>query len=493
MKKLLGSTLSLAMVFSYSPASAEVLKNFKLSGSIEVNSTSANNVSDLRTNVNQATGATGRDNLGDTQTRVLLHADWDLLDDVHAKITLLKNNRIHGTGSEHLNTVQTNITIEQSYFKIDKVADAVDMTVGRQFYNEGNSRNEMVAFWGPLDKSFAMPVTTLDAFRFDWGNDQWGLTGLAGRTADPNAGTSPDASTDVRGLIATIKGNEQWNAGAYVWNRVVHRVGAAVGTPPSDTTAGGKNDFLWVAGLKGKVTMEGAWVALEYAKNFGQNRAQGTAMAAPAFAPATRSYTGWAVKLDAGYKAELSGLGTLNPWLHWGFGSGDGSPNDARNSNFTPIASDYRPGAIYGRFHANNGMVNAQLGNAIAGGNLSSGSLTDRNIMGIGLKATPEAVNKLTAGLSVYDYSFAARPGHAYVRGSGNRHIGSEVDVDAEWKHSENVTLGVTLGKFQPGGFVNEAQQSNDNGNVLAGTGTGRSGTGVNAAYLAAFDVKVKF
>lgn len=486
MKKLLGSTLSLAMVISYSPASAEVLKNFKLSGSIDVMATSADNQTDFRTNRNNATGATGRDRLGDTQTRLMLHADWDLLDDVHAKVTLAKNNRVYGTASEHLNDVQNELHIEQSYVKVDKLADAVDMTMGRQFYNEANSGKEIVAFYGPTQGLFAMPVTAIDAFRFDWGNDAWGLTGLAGRASDTTAGTVPDSSTDVRGLIATIKGNEQWNAGAYVWNRVIHRVAAAVGAPPSDTTNGGKNDFLWVAGLKGKVMMEGAWLALELAKNFGQNRAQELVGAS---APASKSYTGWAAKLDAGYKAELSGMGTLNPWLHVGIGSGDGSPGDGNNHAFTPIASDYRPGAIYGRFAASNGLTGATLGSALNGNTtLSSGSLSNRKIWGIGVKVTPEAVNKLTAGLSVYDYNFYATPGHRGVHANGNRHIGSEVDLDAEWKHSENVSLMATVGRFQPGGYVNEVQQSRE---VISGTAN--SGNGVNPAYLYAFDVKIKF
>jgi hypothetical protein len=60
---------------------------------------------------------------------------------------------------------------------------------------------------------------------------------------------------------------------------------------------------------------------------------------------------------------------------------------------------------------------------------------------------------------------------------NGNRHIGSEVDLIGEWKHSENVSLVGTLADFQAGGLIKNA-------NGAAGN---------NPAVMAAFDVNVKF
>ena len=89
-KKLLGSALTLAMLLPYGPAqAADLMKNLKVDGSIDLQATSANNVSDF----NRAK----YDQIGDAQFRVLLNAGWDLLDDVHSMVTLRKNDRTWGT------------------------------------------------------------------------------------------------------------------------------------------------------------------------------------------------------------------------------------------------------------------------------------------------------------------------------------------------------------------------------------------------------------
>ena len=88
--------------------------------------------------------------------------------------------------------------------------------------------------------------------------------------------------------------------------------------------------------------------------------------------------------------------------------------------------------------------------------------------------------------MSFWDYKFqkAATTPNAGAPAAGNKHIGSEVDLDLEWKHSDNVSLMAGVGSFRPGGYINERNQPKD------GPGTGQP---TNPATMATFDVRVKF
>src|SRR5438309_11799273 len=92
MKKLLGAVLAAALLFPPGQASAELLKNLKVSGQLDIWTDSADNVTDFVTR-----GAGNHDHLGTAETRTLLNMQWDLLDDVHANVTLRKNDRAWGT------------------------------------------------------------------------------------------------------------------------------------------------------------------------------------------------------------------------------------------------------------------------------------------------------------------------------------------------------------------------------------------------------------
>lgn len=514
MKKLLGSTLALAMLFPYSQANAELLKNFKLSGQIDLQMDASRNVTDFQTRGVEITGdndyadageSVGNDRIGTAHTRIMVHMDWDLLDDVHSKVTLRKSDRAWGNsgglnqgtggaglsqpvGADGAGTIFGSIIVDQAHFKVDKVADAADLTFGRQFFG---TSGDMVIYFGPSDKAlFGLPVTAIDAVRADWSNDQVGVTGLAGKTAGPVGvgAATPHAGTDVRGIVASLKGQEDLNASVYIWNQVTHAVGA-LGQDNNIGVVGGKNDNLWVVGLKGKYSMAGAWIAAEIAKNFGENRVADTVANL-----GSRRYTGWAFKGDVGYKAEVDGLGAFTPWAHLGYGTGRSRNREARNETFTPIASDYRPGSIYGRYAvAPPGAGGTALGSGlpvVAGAPaVASNSLGNRVIWGLGLKANPSAVSKLTVGLSYWDFwiqRFATGAGAPPL--AGNKHIGTEVDVDLEWKHSDNVSLGAGVGTFQPGGLIKEQVQS---ANILGSNPN--SQRGVNPVNLAYMDVRVKF
>ncbi|MDD5629207.1 MAG: hypothetical protein PHU21_09085 [Elusimicrobia bacterium] len=484
MKKLLGSALALALLVSVGTANAELLKNFKFGGSVEMSAISGRNFVNFQ---KEAVGGTGAatDRIGDAQTRIMLNMDWDLLDDVHAKITLGKNNQVYGkfgnghAAAEDLNTAQTAVMIDQGYFKIDKVFGAIDMTFGRQFYGEPG---DLIAYWGPKYDEYGMDITAADGARFDYSGEKAYATVLvltparvAGDTGTGIIDAENGQRLAVRGFIVGNKGNENVDGKVYVWNAARH--GAAV--PGATGAAEAKNDNLYIVGLKAKAKFGGAYGSVEVAKNFGEYRYNPTAGAATGN---SGRYAGMAMLINAGLKADVEQIGMFNPWAEFGYGSGDGDTpaNDAQNRNFAAIATDYKPGAVYGRFNANNtgGQTFASGANAATAGN----GLFNRIIWGVGVKATPTAVNKLTMGVQFYDFNFQnllIGPG-ATAAIAGNRHIGSEVDVTGEWKHSENVSLKGTIGNFMPGGYI----KNQVNGTV---------GNHVSSAWLGAMDLAVKF
>ncbi|MBI5243494.1 MAG: alginate export family protein [Elusimicrobia bacterium] len=468
--------MALALVASVSQANAELLKNFKFGGSVELAAVSARNVETFRTRATN--NAVPADHVGSGQTRILLNMDWDLLDDVHAKITLRKNNRVYGNPSETAVTgAADSFRVDQGYFKIDKVFGLLDMTFGRQFFGEPG---DLIAYFGPKD-SYALVVTAVDGVRADWAGEKAYATVVAfqpdANAQNLNQGTE-NGNTDIRGFIVGNKGDEHIDAKVYLWNAMIHGAYNDVGGAAPGT--GTKNDNLFVLGGKVKAKYGGVYGSLEAAINFGENRTNSGAADG-----LTRPYSGKALLADVGMKADVEQIGTFNPWALFGWGTGNGDNTADRinhNMDFTPIATDFRPGALYGRFEANNPNVN--FGGVVAPGSASQG-LTNRIIMGAGVKATPSALNKLTAGLAVYNIRLqnigsevtpAGVTNLAFTTG-GHRSIGQEYDATAEWKHSENVSLKGTLANFQPGDAIRYIGRAN----------------ALNSAWMSAFDVAVKF
>ena len=462
MKKLLGLAITLALVIPSGLANAELFKNLKGSGNLDLQGVSARNITDFNTGAN--------DRLGTMMTRVVAGLGWDLLDDVHAKITLRKNDRAWGRAASNLQAGTNDQAIDaagvlgatfvnEAYVKIDKLFGAVDTTIGHQFWGESG---DLIAAWGPKNV-YGLYVTALDAVAVNYANDLVNFQGVAGKAKGSAITTTAHAQgddLDVTGIDIGIN-KLPVKANVFVWDRVTH----ASGAPGSNT---GLNDNLWVYGLKLKAEGMGAWAKATVAANSGQNR-----NVVLGGANTSASYIGKALLVDLGYKADISGIGGITPWGNFGWGSGQHDLNSNKNEGFTSISSDYRPGVIYGRFNTA-GAVN--LGNAIAGydkasiGNvngLATPGLGNRIIWGAGLKATPAGLSKMTAGLSFWDfnYQYATNNSAAAASAAGNRHIGSEVDFQLDWAHSENVVLDAGYAWFKPGGFIkNQATNVSVNG-----------------------------
>jgi len=444
-----------AMALQPALSGAELLKNFKVDGSLETQAVSARNISFLST--------PSFEQIGDAQTRILLNLGWDLLDDVHANVTIRKRDRIYGTPSQSAFGVQSVAFFDQANVKIDKLIGDVDAKVGRQFFGEPG---DLVAYFGPQYNIYGLGFISraLDAGRFDWANDQVGVTGVVGKiiAAAPQGGvtgTDSGGTFDLQALIVTLKGNENLSGGLQVYREVQHE---------SFVNDRNPDDYLWVPGAKAKWTAGGAWVKGEVDKNFGEDRALTNPFpnVINTGVPLD-NYDGWAFLVDAGYKADVAGFGGVTPWGQFGAGSGGSRPGNT----FQDIAGDYRPGAIYGLFAPGSprfggGGSPTTLG---SGGNaflpISSETLSNRVIWGFGVKAAPSNWPKVSGGVSFWDYRFQTSSGgggaHTIVAGQvadgGNKHLGSEADINVNYNHSDNVSTGITLGQFWPGGAVKNA------------------------------------
>lgn len=481
MKKLLGTTLALAM-FIPAGANAELLKNFKVSGSLDIQTTSARNIGDFVTRPASVSGVpANNDRIGAASTRAMLKMDWDLLDDVHARVTLVKgaqgNERVYGSAANTVNGVQDNTLVQEANVKIDKVFGLLDVTAGRQFYGE---EGDLIVYYGPRD-AYGLRVDAIDIFRADWNGEHMSVTALAGKKAHtdgtPTLATNTadaDSATDLRGIVVSCKMHEMVKPTLYVYNQVQHAQGGlgSAGTSNATAVIGGKNTNLWVAGLKAKFTAGGLTAHAEAAINRGEDRSTTD----------NTSYKGWAFLGKLGYKLDLADLGAVNPWGEFGYGTGDSNGTYGGNRTFQSINTDYRPGGIYGRFDTGSASSLAGAGSAQA-----SNGLSNRIIWGVGIKTTPSALNKLTVGAAFWRYAFnrlsdnddGFRVSNG-VRGDtrNSRNIGSEVDVTAEWKHSENVTLKAMAGSFKPGANFADTRRPN---------------AALNPAVMLAGDVAIKF
>lgn len=521
MKKILGTTLAAALLIP-GPANAEILKNLKVNGQLDIQGTSARNASDFATRGDQdgnavavagvVTAAPTNDNsakndrIGTVATRLLVDLSWDLLDDVHSVVTLRKNDRAWGaasngvtgqpaSGSQAINGapgvgagVLGNTMVDRAAITIDKLFGHVDTTLGRQYYGDAG---DLIIYAGPKD-TYGLFSTSIDAARFEMANDWMAFSGLAAKTANTTASFAAGTTdTNVRGFDILWK-SMPLKAHTYVWNQVTQAAGAL-------GSGAGKNDNLWVYGLKLRGEAMGGWLNADIAANGGEDRTSlaGACIAGGRCNATGSNYTGKALLLDAGYNAEVSGVGALTPWVNFGWGTGRSSNFETRNEGFTAIASDYRPGIMNRRFAGAAGIGAMNLG-AGTGTGIGTNGLNNRVVYGAGLNVTPAAWEKLTLGAQLWHFNrqrnTSTIANSAAGVETGAKHLGAEYGITADWKHSENVKFGLGGSVYQPGGFV---KQTIRNANGLTATNatnnTSAAFVGNNPATLAFADFQVKF
>jgi hypothetical protein len=425
-RKLFSSSLVLGLVLSFVfPAHADLLKNLKTDGSIETRSFGIDNENDRNGAVD--------DYRSETNYRVMVGATTDLLDDVHARISLTKN-ALQGSGHGSITSVQGTTFFDNAYFKVDKVFGHVDLTAGRQFYGDSN---DLVIYFGPQNDSI-LSVTSLDAFRAD--ADVMGFAkfhGIAGKIADTGVATTPvppgpsiaNSNSDTNvwgGELNTDKVVPAANLAAYYYTAQTKKQANAI--------LGNNTLVVYGARLNGDIPMvAGLGYMAEIIQDGGRNN--GTA--------ALRAYNGTAWDLGVHYGHDL---GTTPVRAHLEYGQG--------SANFVSIAPGRRYGIIWGEF-------------TTTATDLGYSGLSNLKVLSAGGGVTPIA--KLGVDLNAYRFRYASTA-------SNKTSAGTEYDLIVSWKHSDNVSFEVNAADFQ----VGDANQN-------------AAPTGTNPITELGADVKIKF
>jgi hypothetical protein len=411
-RHLAHSSLALGLISCLAlPSRSELFKNLKIDGSIETRSFGIDNETDRNGNAD--------DYRSETRTRLLGGASFDLLDDVHSRVLLRKNNRLHGQGVENVNSVQTALALDNAYVKIDKIFGHVDLTVGRQFYGHDN---DLVIYYGVNDDDI-LSVSSLDLFRADANLGSVAhLTAIGGKINEttPVSATAPPAPTNVNsdtdlfgGEVNSDKLIPMGNLAGYYYTRKIKGAGVTA------------NDTMNIWGLHaaGDI-LAGLGYDAEYAQNTGRNNS----------IAATPAYHGNAYSLGLGYKHEYgSPKGAMPIRAHADYGRG--------SRDFTSVSSGRRYGKIWGE--------HTSVGPSTALGHGGTG-LTDLKVFDAGAGFNCP-VTKIGFDLNWYRFMYD----HAQANGKSS--AGSELDLILSYKHSENVYLEASWARFWVGDALQNA------------------------------------
>jgi hypothetical protein len=412
-RKLLSMSLALALVYSISlPARADLLKNFKADGSIETRSFGIDNETDRNPKTD--------DYRSETVTRLMAGGSFDLLDDVHSRIQLLKNDSVfgsNGTGQgQNLNDVQSAIDVVNAYVKVDKIFNHVDLTIGRQFYGRSD---DLVIYYGANNDDL-LSVNSVDLFRADSDIMGWAkVQAMAGKlVGNATTGVGANNDTDVFGAeVNSDKVIPQGNLAAYYYTKEVKKdatIPVQVG-----------NNTLNVYGLRaaGDLLL-GLSYSAEGIMNGGRN--QVTAASQP-------GYNGNAFLLALKYGQDVKNM-PIRAGVEWGRGTND----------FTPISAGKRFGIIWGE-HSN-------IGPSTLDGGVTSTGLSNLKVVDATVGVSP--IKKLGVDVSWYRFQ---KSDATIGTGTGLSSLGTELDLVLSWKHSDNVYLEANAATFQVGDALRPA------------------------------------
>lgn len=400
MKKVIGLFAVVALVSSV--ASAELLKNFKYDGKVEVNAYQTTNANDFNSKI--------KDKNTDVETRVQLNTGFDLNDDANAVVSVVKNNRHQGDAKENVNTIQAQLVFEQAYMNLKGVL-GIDHKLGRQYYgNEG----DLIVYYGPNMYPYtnSLPVAALDAWTGWYKTGKWDMHAVYGKIANTCNAPLADTDTNLSGFVAAYNLQDNLKLGAYVYEQKDMKAAAA-----TDLTRD-------VVGVKANGKFVGFDYYAELAKNYGRQAAGPV------------NYAGTAFLANAKYGYDLMGKWTFMG--EFAMGTGDDKTTDKKNKAFHSISSDYRPGAIWGRYWV--AGLNSDPVLSIADTGLTTWNL--------GAKWNPSKVEKLDLGLKYHYFAPSVTKQDAVK--IGYTAYGTELDFTANWKHSESVNVRGTLAAFMP-------------------------------------------
>ncbi len=404
MKNAIGILAVLA--FTASAANAQLLKNFKYDGQIEVNAYS---------NSNQDFNKSNSDKKSFVDTRLLLNAGFDLNEDVNAVVTAVKNDRQYGQASQNANNIQDNLYFEQAYLNLKGVF-GIDHKVGRQFYGDAG---DMVIYYGPKMWPYpaTLPVSAIDGwtgwYKFNAVNRDWDVNAIVAKQTQNNAGAAAGLN-DINVTGVNVKTKVEWfNLNAYYYQKVAKTNAAGATTQNAD--------YLGLAGIRANWEckfVKDLNLGLEYDQNTGKDTNY------PAIG---YKHQGYAFKANANYSLDLAGkLGFAGEYV---LQSGDETNNSADKA-FKGINGDYRPGIIYGGGFMTSAALNAGSG---------------LNTYNLGANWTPSKLEKLNVAVTYYDFSANKQAGL-----TSKKHIGNEGDLVATWTHSEKVDVKGYYAMFSP-------------------------------------------
>ncbi|MDD4005431.1 MAG: alginate export family protein [Elusimicrobiaceae bacterium] len=419
MKKLLGLALAAAVVISAVPAKAEIFKNLQTKGELEVYGVMTQNVTDAQTSTD--------DNYRNTMNRLTFGATWDMLDDLHANITAVKNDRYWGQAAQDLNTIQTTVLVQEANIVLDDLF-GFKAKIGRSFYgNEG----DIIVYYGNEHMVEGLPTSSVDLASFVRQYTVFGMDNWAEVTyAKTNAGTLTqlDDAHNFWAFKNVAKLTSDMDLGIFAYNK---RVGN------STYQANGENLWIFDVNTHGKAS-DLSW-AVELAGNVGYADV----------AAGGQSYKGVAAKADLAYNAKINSIG-LTPRLGFAYGSGDTSTGSI-DKNFKAINPNYQPGYIYGKSNGN-----LFSGVAALAPFANTNSVSNRQVWNIGLDI--DATEKFSVIADWYNF-WANNVAATF---NGQRNIGSELDLTANYAYASNVDVGMYAARFDVGGLV-KSQVANTN------------------------------
>lgn len=221
MKKLLGLLMVLAVAM---PASAEILRNFELTGDVQVLA------SDVRHNSAAQAFTTG------TNLRVLAGGSFDVAENVRANLMFqylntwgsgpaVDSDSTFGTVGKSANDYLDDIRVVEANVEMKEIFGWLDVKVGRQFYGDEDST---VMYIGPryynaeLNAANAYNyATALDAAKVSYANDYVNVNVIAGEVESYRASGTPVGDGEKHGMYgvdAKFRVTDEFSAQVYGYN-----------------------------------------------------------------------------------------------------------------------------------------------------------------------------------------------------------------------------------------------------------------------------------
>jgi len=404
--KLLKILIAVFAVALIAPAFSAV-ENVKVGGDISIYGV-------LRGDFDIVGAPTGKNNedLHFFQTSARVYVSADLSDNVSAMVRLI-NERNWGYES-----TPTDIDLDLGYIQVkDLLTPGLNLTVGRQEIQLGeglvigsayNAYNNNYAVANLAAKDLGLQKA-FDAVKLDYK-----------ASAIPLSVTAFLSKIDEE--LYKNQG-EQTLYGLNLGYKVTDIADLEVYYVRSDTDYAGKNDKLDTAGIRvvSKIpAIQNFNLKGEYAKQFGDNGLTGNAK---------RDYEGWALLLGGEYKFSANMEPAIK--VNYNLFTGDKNTNDTKAKNWQmvfPSNIGSRIGPLFYAYDVENGII---------------GRESNLKVLNLGFSLKP--VEKLTLSLDGY---WLKTDEKVNIRGGTSDEIGKEIDLGIEYKYSEDLVFGLSLGKI---------------------------------------------